>query len=54
MEEVVGDVIALGVSAKESLHFHMHGSHFYVSLSVMFSFLLSLAAFCSHVVEAIA
>ena len=44
----------LGVSAKESSHFHMHGNHFYVSLSVMFSFLLSLTAFCSHVVVAIA
>jgi len=47
-------VSTLGVSAKENSHVHMHGSRFYVSLSVMFSFLLSLAAFCSPVVVAIA
>jgi len=41
---------ALGVSAKDSPPFHVHGSRFYVSLSVMFSFLLSLAVFCSHAV----
>ena len=44
----------LGVSAKECSDFHMYGSRFYVLLSVMFSFLLCLAAFCSHVVVAIA
>jgi len=53
IEEVVGDVIVPDDSAKESSHFHLHGSHFKESLSLV---LLSpcIGRSCFHVAAALA